>query len=302
MKKKDIYLAKIIMKKILLLLLVCTFFVKKAALAQAQTLSYGFKTGLSLSKIDGTSEIANGTELESPKNTTGFLVGAIFRYWFTDLMGIKWELLYAQKGTKYNFDGQGFQSFPTDVGERINLTGNQRIDLNISNSYIDIPILLYGKFGQFEIEGGVNVGFLVAATATGELNFNSTSLTDPLSMGLDYKYFKDKPGEVNFDEGILPILFNGKENNLPKVLKTYYQFPEDRGKYFNTIDLGLNAGLYYYWNQGLFLGARFNYGLSDVTNKDYDVSRVSLDSNGNFIPRSDKDRNISWQFSLGFSF
>ncbi len=295
------------MKRIFPLLFALSFFAKKSIFAQAQTLGYGFKAGLSLSKIDGPSEMdANGMNVESPKNVNGFFVGAIFRYWLTDLVGLKGELLYAQKGTQYNFDGPGFQSFPTDVGNRIDLIGDQRISLNISNSYIDIPILVYGKFGRFELEGGVNVGFLIASTASGELSFNGTSLAgnlvDPFSLGLDYKYFKDDPGEVNFEDGTVAILLDGKETNIPKVLKAYYQFPEDRGKYFNTIDIGLNAGLYYYWNQGLFIGARLNYGLSDVTNQDYDVSRVNLDSNGNFIPRSDKDRNISLQFSIGFSF
>ena len=93
----------------------------------------------------------------------------------------------------------------------------------------------------------------------------------------------------------------GLTSNIPSFLQAYYLFPEDRGSYFSTIDFGLNVGAYYYWNQGLFLGGRFNYGLSDVTKDNYDVSRQSL-NNGQFIQRSDKDRNISLQFSLGFSF
>lgn len=295
------------MKKIILLLITSTFFNFSHLFAQAQTLTYGFKAGISLSKIDGPSELNGETELEINDNANGFFVGALFRYWFTDLVGLKWELLYSQKGTDYNFNGPGYQILPTDTGSRLFLTGDQRINLNISNSYLDIPVLLYGKFGKFEIEGGVNIGFLIASTATGELGFNNGrsvngSPIDDFIATLDYKYRKDNPGEVDFGLGTTTINVDGTPNNIPRILQTYYQFPEDRGSYFNTIDIGLNAGAYYYWNQGLFLGGRLNYGLSDVTKDNYDVSKSALDGSQNFIQRSDKDRNISIQLSIGFSF
>jgi len=295
------------MKKLVLALFILSFFSLQNITAQAQTLTYGFKTGISLSKIDGPSEMDGNTVLEINDNANGFFVGALFRYWFTDLVGVKWELLYSQKGTDYNFTGPGYQILPTDVGSNIILTGNQRINLNISNSYFDIPVLLYGKFGKFEIEGGVNIGFLLASTASGELGFNdgrsqAGSPVDNFLATLDYKYKKDNPGEVDFGLGTTTINVDGTPQNIPRILQAYYQFPEDRGKYFNTIDFGLNVGAYYYWNQGLFLGGRFNYGLSDVTKDGYDVSKVALDGSQNFIPRSDKDRNIALQFSIGFSF
>jgi len=58
----------------------------------------GFKTGMTISKIDGPSEQASGTDLESNTTTGGFMVGAIIGYKFTDLAGVKFELLYNQKG------------------------------------------------------------------------------------------------------------------------------------------------------------------------------------------------------------
>lgn len=294
------------MKKLLFILGIVNFIAFQSLFAQAQTLSYGFKTGLSLSKIDGPSEMSNGMELETNDNANGFFVGALFRYWFTDLVGVKWELLYSKKGTQYAFNGPGYQNLPTAAGAQVNLIGNQRINLNITNDYIDIPVLIYGKFGKFEIEGGVSIGFLLTSAASGDLSFNGLSTAgspiDEFNLALEYKYKKDNPGEVDFDLGTRSINVNGLPVEIPLILAAYYQFPEDRGKYFNTIDIGLNAGVYYYWNQGLFLGGRLNYGLSDVTKDDYDVSRVSLDTNGEFIPRSDKDRNVSLQFSIGFSF
>ena len=236
----------------------------------------------------------------------GFFVGALFRYWITDLVGVKWELLYAQKGTDYNFNGPGYQIIPTESGNTLDLTGNQRINLSISNAYLDIPVLLYGKFGKFEIEGGVNVGFLISSTGQGDLSFGGQSqagsIVNAFNASLDFKYKRDNPGEVNFNNGTTTINVDGVPNVIPQALTAYYQFAEDRGNYFNTIDIGLNAGAYYFWNQGLFIGGRFNYGLTDVTQDGYDVSRVALDASQNFIPRSDEDRNLSMQFSIGFSF
>ena len=297
----------LIMKKILITtLLFCSFYIQNLS-AQAQTLTYGFKTGLTLSQFDGPSEMNGGQALESNANANGFLVGAIFRYWFTDLVGLKWELLYAQRGSDYTFDGPGFQRFPTQSGTTLDLTGNQQVNLSISNAYVDIPVLLYGKFGRFEIEGGVNIGFLVASSANGQLAFNNGvsangGSAEDFILTLDYRYRRDDPGAVDFSQGTETITVGGISNDVPAILQTYYLFPEDRGNYFNSIDFGLNAGAYYYWNQGLFIGARFNYGLSDVTTDNYDIEMQALDSNGQFIQRSDKDRNISWQFSLGFSF
>jgi len=54
-------------------------------------------------------------------------------------------------------------------------------------------------------------------------------------------------------------------------------------------------------SSGLFVSGTVNYGLKDVTNNFYDISRV--ESNGlEYISREDKDTNLSIQASIGFSF
>ncbi len=295
------------MKRFILAFLVTAFFNLQNISAQAQTLTYGFKAGLSYSKIEGPLENNGGTDLEVNDLANGFFVGALFRYWFTDLVGVKWELLYSQKGTDYNFSGPGYQLIPTESGSILSLTGNQSINLSISNAYLDIPILIYGKFGKIEIEGGVNVGILASSRAQGDLAFGGQSLSGSIvnefSTALDYRFRRDNPGEVDFSSGTTSIIVDGTQNIIPQSLTAYYQFTEETGKPYKRFDVGLNVGAYYYWNQGLFLGGRFNYGLIDVTEENgYDVSRVSLDASGDFIPREDKDRNISLQFSIGFSF
>ena len=54
--------------------------------------------------------------------------------------------------------------------------------------------------------------------------------------------------------------------------------------------------------QGLFLGFRLNYGLSDVTNQSQDVDYQQLEDSARVILRDDFDRNVSIQTSIGFSF
>jgi hypothetical protein len=54
-------------------------------------------------------------------------------------------------------------------------------------------------------------------------------------------------------------------------------------------------------NGGLYFSATATYGLIDVTNSDLDFSYVDIDG-FDFKTRDDKDNNLSFQFSLGFSF
>jgi len=293
------------MRKILLFVLIICLH----QLGQAQELTFGFKTGMTISKMNGPSEQSNGKDLESNATTGGFMVGAIFRYNITDVVGVKGELLYNQKGTKYNYSGPGYQILPAQSGARINITGEQRIDLDVSNSYLNLPLMAYGRVGKFELEGGLSIGVLLSSTGTGELEIDGKtaagSPTGVYTAFLDYRYKKDDPGEAVsiVAEDLAALNIDGQMINIPKILGAYYAFNEDRGNYFNTLDIGLVGGINYYWNRTLYLGGRVNYGLSDVTdNNGFDVSRLSLDSAGNFVSNADKDRNLSIQISLGFSF
>jgi len=143
------------MRKILFILLAICL----VNTAFSQGVKIGFKTGLTISKFNGPSEESNGMELESNSTSGGFMVGAIVGYGFTDLSGIKVELLYNQKGTQYNFTGPGFQNLPTETGSTVLITGDQSIDLNVSTAYLDIPILAYGRLGKFGFEGGVSLNW-----------------------------------------------------------------------------------------------------------------------------------------------
>ena len=98
------------------------------------------------------------------------------------------------------------------------------------------------------------------------------------------------------------LTVDGEKVTLPFKAGAYYTLPKVDGSFFNVLDFGLNAGMSLYLNRSLFVGARFTYGLADVTNNDYDYSQLELDGNNQRIPRADTDRNLSIQTSVGFSF
>ena len=121
-------------------------------------------------------------------------------------------------------------------------------------------------------------------------------------ISLDFRYFSDEIGEAIPENGTEIRMINGVSLEIPKSIKAYYDYPEgSETGMFNRLDFGLHAGMNFYINRSLFVGARFNYGLTDITNAD--VDRSLLEKNGDaLILRDDRDRNLSIQASIGFSF
>ena len=273
----------------------------------AQEIGFGFKAGLNFNSIDGDSEMANGKELENFTSNTGFHVGATFSWKATDLMGVRAELLYNQKGGRRSFEGPSYFKLVTTNGNTLNTTGNRKQNLNLTTSYIDIPLVGYFKpIEKVEIYGGASIGFLVSASVFGEMNY-----TDGVSGGskvqdfryeIDGSYLSDKPGEAFFDNPRKTITIGGNSTaEIPGSAGVYYEFSEDLGNLYKVIDLGLVGGISVFLNGSLYLSGRINYGLSDITKQASDVSLVS--KNGSqFITLDDNDRNFSIQTSIGFAF
>lgn len=289
-------------------LLFCLF----AMMGTAQEFAYGFKVGLNFSTLQADSEMdANGNSLETFDYNSGFHVGAAFIYRITDLVGVKGEFLFNQKGVKYAYDGPSFQIFTDDLGNQILSENNasRTMFLEVVNSYIDIPITAYYKFGdKIEIYGGFDVGFLVGSSAVGELTYRGEIPGFPNVdevFELDFNYFGNEPAspsDITENTEIAEIKNNNRTIAIPRKLGAYYlDYPEKDGSYYNIIDVGLTGGLAFYINSGLFVSGTVNYGLTDATNNFYDISR--LESNGlEYISRSDKDTNLSFMASIGFAF
>jgi len=275
--------------------------------ASAQGLSYGFKVGLNFSQLQGDLENdAAGMSFESMNYSTGFHIGAGVIYKFTDRFGLKGDFLFTQKGGKQSFDGEGVQLFYNATGAAVPFEGNRNSFLRTTNSYLEFPITAYGRFGNLEISGGFYVGFLVSSKAVGNITFSGDQLaSDELNANLEYNYFKDDPSDPStwepVDFNILSI--NGTQGLYPEDVGGYYDHLTKDGNFFKGVDMGLNAGLAYFVNQGLFIGFNLNYGLVDVTNNNFDISYAELDgTTSTYKSRNDSDKNFTLQASVGFSF
>lgn len=262
-------------------------------------LRYGFKTGLNFARFNGPSETdKTGKALETWKNVTGFHIGASFSYSLTDNIGLRGELLYSKRGAKYIYDGLSYSLFNLPNGN--SLSSSSRYLISINNSYLDLPILAYGRFGDFEISGGGYVGLLLQSVGDGSLVYNDAS-NNNAQFNLRYNYRKDDPGGSDADNEKVLATVDGRQLELPKTVGAYYDYPEDRGNLYNTIDYGVMGGLAYYFSQSLYFGVRLQYGLADITNDRTDVARFSTDQ-GNLRYRADQDRNFVLQASVGFGF
>ena len=278
-----------------------------STVAQSDLMGYGFRAGLSFAKVDGPSELGtDGAELEQNKMSTGFHIGLTLNFKFTDIMGFRTELLYSQRGTDYEYNGPSYFALkPNNLNPPTVLRGNRRQTLNVSNSYLDVPLLVYYKIGYFEVSAGLNTGLLLSSTAGGSIEFEgiSPSTGGPIpsfEVNLNHNYKGDDALEASAVNKMISV--DGISYNVPEFLGAYYDFESKDGGYYKTLDFGLNFGLAYYLNDGLFLSGKYILGLGDVTNNFYDVSRKELNPNGTLIPRADIDKSSSMQFSVGFNF
>lgn len=290
------------MKQFFILLLLSGMLVTSAF---SQGFSGGFRAGLNFNRFDGPVETdADGKELETFSNIFGFHIGASFIYAFTDLMGVKADLMYSQKGSEYVYDGPSYFVFynPTTQNETLTLTGARRTDKKQINTYLDLPVQAYVKLGKLEISGGANVGFLLSSVGSGGMRFtpNASSGVAAFSVTLDENFMRDDRGNGSVKEGESRLI-DGRAVNFPKTIGAYYEAAPEDEKKFNRIDLGLVGELTFFINKGLYLSGRINYGLADITNNTQDVSTAQR-SSGKYILRDDEDRNLSIQAGVGFRF
>lgn len=285
--------------------------------ANAQ-IKYGFKTGLNFAHMIGESEKNDqGNDLETWKNTTGFHIGMTFAYKFTDNFGLRGEVLYSKRGAKYTFEGQSYRYFKHSTGSVLTL-GNSRYQIEVNNSYIDLPIMVYGRYKNFEISGGGYVGIMVQSAGEGSLRYsgktailgnnvyeNPNAADTDLEFNLNYNYRRDDPGAGSTktnDEVPVNVKVDGFISETPKTFGAYYDYPEGSGRLYKGLDYGLVGGLTYYISNALYLGGRVQYGLTDITNSDADLSKARVGTNGELIYRDAKLQNFMIQASVGFSF
>jgi hypothetical protein len=264
---------------------------------------FGFRAGLSYAVIDGPSEIGpGGEELQKSRMTNGFHIGALMNVKFTDLAGLHVELLYSQRGSERTYDGPSYYVLGKNTLQSLTIMGTRKQSVSVSNAYLDIPVTAYYKIGHFEVTGGLHAGILMASTGGGNIQFNYNSAFGEtvFDLNLNYNYKRDEAGEASAQTQQVNV--DGRNYELPTALGAYYDF-ESRGKmYYKTLDFGLVGGISYFLNDNLFLSVRYIHGLGDIDRNEYDISFQSLQGNGAYVQREDKNTSKSWQFSIGFSF
>lgn len=148
------------MKKVILSLALIT---GTAVAASAQSASFGIKAGASLTNFTG-----KGTDGLDLKNKFGFHGGFVANFGINDVVSIQPELLYSMKGAK---------------------SPDNSIDNKVTTHYIDVPVLAHIKAGGLFFELGPQVGFLVAAKASA--NINGSSISQDVKSGyksVDFGY------------------------------------------------------------------------------------------------------------------
>lgn len=267
------------------------FFLAILGLGHGQGLRFGLKAGMHYGGVDGPLESIETTEF-----STGFNIAITASYPITDVIGLKAELQYLQINSDQFIDGASYLRIRDLEDRPMFVAGFRDQNLAISRSYIYLPVSVYGLFlEKIELYGGMQVGLLVSQRAAGEVGFSRVDGGPELfRVGLDYNYGKDEALQFASAETV-----ETSTGFVHEQLGAYYEYPSVSGKLFETIDLGVHAGIAYYINPGLYLNARASYGLLDITNNKVDRQYGSW-SDDQFDYSSDHDRNVFLELGLGF--
>lgn len=113
--------------------------------SQAQEIKFGAKAGVNFA--------SQGGDVEDVNSRTGFHVGAVAEFKFTEQFSLQPELVYSQQG--YKVEGEDFG---------VSYEGTSKLD------YINIPIMAkYYLFEGFSLHAGPQVGFNISAKGESEV-------------------------------------------------------------------------------------------------------------------------------------
>lgn len=274
----------------------------------------GVRAGLNYSTIGG-GELEKGEEIGV---SNGFHFGINYTYQVAPNFGIRAELLYLQRGYEYMFtdtiDGAYrfikplATSLATAPKDPFVENGKTEVTMDISNGYLSIPITAQFQLTpKWEIFGGVSLDMLLNPTGRGRLDFTSNDRPNDIFFlqSFDHHYRGDTIGEIGlFNRTTASIVLDGEPTNILTTESAYYHLTSDQkvGNKFRFLDMHLIFGVNYFLNRGFYIGLRGHYGLLDLTNDEMDFSVRTLNSDGSYIKRKDKDRSMSLGASFGFRF
>lgn len=268
------------------------------SIAYGQEYHLGLRIGLNYSQFDGTLE-----ENASFGTSPGFHIGPVFSYAFSDIMGLRGELIFSQKGSKFDYSGPSYFTIKKN-NDFITTNGTRTMKSVINNNYIDIPLMFYTLlFERIDLSVGGYASILVGSTGRGDLVYsgkrdNSNAPVGPIKFLLDQNFFKDRAGSVS-STITQTIRLEGDQIVLPERLGGYYEYrTKPDGHKYNSLDYGLTGALHYRLSRGLYAGVRYQWGLSDVSNNDFEVSYKTLSPSKEFILIPAKHQHRGLQFSI----
>jgi len=289
-------------KRLLFSLLISVF---AMGITLAQGWSFGFRAGLNYSKLLGPFEMNDaGVSLENYKMTNGFHIGGTVNYAFTDRVGVRADIIFSQLGTQYQYEGESYYFLANGTENSRKVTGMRKVDLNVSQAAFEVPLMIYYKLGPVEVMAGIDAAIIAASNGGGTLDFEGTGGAgqpeQPFRVTMTHNYNKDQA----LGQGLLnqQVKVDGTTILTASQTGAYYDYNEKNGNWYNTIQLGLTAGLSFYLNDGLYVGGRVIYGLTDADDNYYDISYYKLNPDNTYIQRSDKNTNLTIQATLGFLF
>ena len=289
---------------------------------------FGLRAGASFSTMFGPQE--EGVA-EQHKATVRVAAGGTIKVPFHERFGLAAEVVFVQKGSYYTAYADnsylkmpqygseqafvyGYNKNGNEYTKNLNKNYKRKTGMNIINGYIEIPVMFYFEAvdDKLQFDIGASIGFLISSQALGTIKFGDADILDAdnpdntqfIEMDLDYKYIKDEIGAL-YNSTAKSAKIDGTTRYYPRGPSAYYLTDETDKQdqhVFNILDIGLQAGVSYYFTKGLRIGARVNYSFIDITTDKYDYSRKDLNSDGSYIVRKDHDVNFGVQIFVGLQF
>lgn len=284
------------------------FLILQATRGASQLYKFGVRAGVDFSTINGETEM-----YETHSFNQGFHFGMSMARVLTPNFGFQLEIMYAQKGFVKEYHGPGYYPirdldqnlyyFPADV--------NYVLEMN--NSYISMPIGIYGKFFEkFELGGGVAASFLINPRGGGTVDVVNTDEPDRLffRQNLSYNYYSNIEGGFT-SATVNPQVYVGDDVvTVPSSVGAYYflnrpanaETQKRATQGMSWFDISTYVYARYFINKSFYFSLRGEYGFIDISKEAADFSLEKLSSTNTLKFNRDTDLNVNIQASVGFSF
>lgn len=192
----------------------------------SQQVKFGVKGGVNVTDLNGAENgLMNGVNTLN----VGFNVGAFVEYKVQDKMYIQPELQLSTQGASsdhYGYDGY------SNTEKRVNLT------------YLNLPVMVkYEVVNKLKLEVGPQFGYALA----GNVKYQETGAS--YNVSLKQNLFKK-------ETQVVPTTIQGNTTGNTTITTPQYA---------QRFDFGLNFGFSYDLSSDVFLQARYNLGLTNIS-------------------------------------